>query len=140
MHRFQFIKDCYGCLKAPNVASSHSWTPDKVKNLYIAGDLYVRAFKPLVIEDEPPKHDEQASTSTQDSASTARSYNSPVVTHSAQEGDDDINQVSFYCAVVIVDVQFLALTLSSCYVTMLTCRWLSVICLKFQLGFTVGPL
>ena len=95
VHRFQFKKACYGCLKVPNVASSHSWTPDKVKNLCIAGDLYVRAFKPLVIEDEPPKCHEQASTSTQDSSSTASSSNSPVVTHSAQEGDDDIDQVSF---------------------------------------------
>lgn len=89
------MKACYGCLKVPNVASSHSWSPDKVKNLCVAGDLYVRAFKPLVIEDEPPKHDEQASTSTQSSSSTASNSNSPVVTLFADKCDDDIDQVSF---------------------------------------------
>ena len=50
-NRFQFMKACYGCLKVPNVPSTHSWTADKVKNLCVSGDLYVRAFDPLVIED-----------------------------------------------------------------------------------------
>ena len=44
------MKACYGELKVPNVPKSHSWTPDKVKSLSHAGDLYVRAFKPLVID------------------------------------------------------------------------------------------
>ena len=56
--------------------------------------ISVRAFKPLVIEDEPPKH-EQASTSTQAASSTASNSNSPVVTHSAEKCDDDVNLVGF---------------------------------------------
>ena len=50
-HRFQFMKACYGELKVPNVLKTHSWTPDKVKSLSQAGDLYVHAFKPLEISD-----------------------------------------------------------------------------------------
>ena len=43
------MKSCYGELKVPNVPKTHSWTPNKGKNSSHAGDLYVRAFKPLVI-------------------------------------------------------------------------------------------
>ena len=43
------MKSCYGGLKVPNVPKTHSWMPDKVKSLSHAGDLYVGAFKPLVI-------------------------------------------------------------------------------------------
>ena len=89
------MKACYGCLKVPNVASSHSWTPDKVKNLCIAGDLYVRAFKPLVIEDDPPKADEQASTSTRGSSSIANNISNPAATHCAEKSDGDFEQVCF---------------------------------------------
>ena len=90
------MKACYGCLKVPNVASSNSWTPDKVKNLCIAGDLYVRAFKPIIIEDELPKGDEQASTSApiQGPSPTASSSSNPVATCSAEKSYDDIDEVN----------------------------------------------
>jgi hypothetical protein len=100
MHRFQFMKACYGCLKVPNVASSHSWTPDKVKNLCIAGDLYVRAFKPIVIEEDLSKGDEQGSTSTavQGLSPTTSSSSNPVATHSVEKSYDDIDEVSLLCS------------------------------------------
>ena len=93
VHRFQFMKACYGCLKVPNVASSHSWTPDKIKNLCIAGDLYVRAFKPIIIEDELPKGDEQASTSAPIQGPSPSS-STPVATCSAGKSYDDIDEVN----------------------------------------------
>ena len=58
------MKPCYGELKVPNVPSRHSWSADKVKNLCVSSDLYVRAFNPLVIEDTaerelpPPRQDD----------------------------------------------------------------------------------
>lgn len=57
------MKPCYGCLKVPNVPSTHSWTPDKVKNLCISGDLYIRAFHPLTIKDDP-QHDQPSGSAT----------------------------------------------------------------------------
>jgi hypothetical protein len=75
------------------VASSHLWTPDKVKSLCIAGDLYVRAFKPIIIEDEG---DEQGSTSTpiQGPSPTASSYSNPVATDKSYDDIDEVNLLS----------------------------------------------
>ena len=60
------MKACYGELKVPNVPKSHSWTPDKVKSLSHAGDLYIRAFKPL------DKNDGQNSDTSNESKSQVR--------------------------------------------------------------------
>ena len=71
----------------------HSWTPDKIKNLCIAGDLYVRAFKPIIIEDELPKGDEQASTSAPIQGPSPSS-STPVATCSAGKSYDDVDEVN----------------------------------------------
>ena len=60
------MKACYGELKVPNVPKSHSWTPDKVKSLSHAGDLYIRAVKPL------EKNDGQNSDTSNESKSQVR--------------------------------------------------------------------
>ena len=69
------MKACYGGLKVPNVPTTHSWSADKVKNLCVSGDLYIRAFNPLVIEDAV----EQESTHQQqdDHVGHAESFQEP---------------------------------------------------------------
>lgn len=60
---------CYGELKVPNVPKTHSWTPDKVKSLSHAGDLYVCAFKPLVIN----LHNEENTSNASDTSNESKS-------------------------------------------------------------------
>ena len=62
------MKACYGELKVPNVPKTHSWTPDKVKSLSHAGNLYVCAFKPLMIN----AHDEQNTSITNDTSNDSK--------------------------------------------------------------------
>ena len=48
------------------MCQSHSWTPDKVNSLSHAGDLYIRAVKPL------EKNDGQNSDTSNESKSQVR--------------------------------------------------------------------